>query len=156
MGMTNDQLQRWAQLAEILGGLAVLVTLIFIGLEIRSNTAVNRATSYAELLYEINEWAMTTRSNPDQMADILALSDYQSGSLSPEDFRKMNQTMSSLWRVYDTAYYYYRYGLLGEAEWQRFASSMCTSGAQNPDVWEDMYRPRISVEFANFLEDHCK
>jgi hypothetical protein len=39
------KLSKWAQMAEIIGGVAIIASLIFIGLEVRENTRVTMLTS---------------------------------------------------------------------------------------------------------------
>ena len=43
--MSNDRLQKWALIAEVIGAVAVVISLIFVGIELRSNTEATRAAT---------------------------------------------------------------------------------------------------------------
>ena len=58
--MNNENLQRWALVAEIVGGIAVVLSLIFVGLQIKQsseetalNTRALQATAYQNLIAQI-------------------------------------------------------------------------------------------------------
>ena len=51
----NQKLSDWASIAEIISGIAVVVTLIFLIAGIRENTAVLRGSSYSNTLESLNQ-----------------------------------------------------------------------------------------------------
>jgi len=51
----NQKLSDWASIAEIISGIAVLVTLVFLVLEIRAGTNVTRASMYGDILDSLVE-----------------------------------------------------------------------------------------------------
>ena len=52
----NQKLSDWASIAEIVSGIAVVITLVFLVLGIRENTEVMRATSFASSIDTLNEF----------------------------------------------------------------------------------------------------
>ena len=51
----KKSLAEWASIAEILGAIAIVISLVFVGVQIRSNTAVTRAATFQQhMSNEIN------------------------------------------------------------------------------------------------------
>ena len=55
----NEKLQKYALIAEILGGIAVVVSLIYVGFQIQQNTTERRADSIESLNTGYREIALT-------------------------------------------------------------------------------------------------
>ena len=69
--MGTDNLQRWALIAEIVGGIAVVLSLIFVGLEIRQsseetlqNTRALEVSAYQDLISQISTMNMLIIEDP--------------------------------------------------------------------------------------------
>jgi hypothetical protein len=110
-----------SQLADIVASIAVLVTLVFLVAEVRQNTETARATSYAASMDGLTQWRLTMAGDPELAALWQA---YNFGGASPEDFR-LNLLVSTLWGIYENAYYSNQRGLMGESEWERFQRQIC-------------------------------
>ena len=52
--MKTIKLQEWALFAEVLGGIAIVITLIFLVLETRANTNAIQVQTYQSLTAELN------------------------------------------------------------------------------------------------------
>jgi hypothetical protein len=121
----KEKLQEYALFAEIVSSLAVLLTLIFLVIELRENTEVTRSTAFGNITEQLNNFRLTVNSEE-------LLSDVWRSYLS-EDFE--NQTEServrmggiviALLSIYEDAYYSYDYGIMGEREWSRFEPRIC-------------------------------
>jgi len=61
----NQKLSDLASLAEIVSGVAVVVTLVFLVIGIRDNADVTRFSVYSDLLNEINENERARINNPE-------------------------------------------------------------------------------------------
>ncbi len=62
------KLEKWALIAEIIGGVAIVLSLLFVGLEIRGNTQVARAEAYESNIDSINEWRLELIRDPRLVA----------------------------------------------------------------------------------------
>ncbi len=69
------KLQKWALLAEILGGIAVVVSLIFVGYQVQQsneqaalNTSALRLAAYQQLIEGISEFNIQTLQNAELRA----------------------------------------------------------------------------------------
>jgi hypothetical protein len=58
-------LQDLANLGEAIGGLAVLVTLVYLGLQLRLNTRAVRAATYQQVVEATSEWSAMMSQNDD-------------------------------------------------------------------------------------------
>jgi hypothetical protein len=58
-------LQTWANLGEALGGLAIVITLIYVGIELRLNTRSNKARTSYEGAHSWAEVTMGLMNDPD-------------------------------------------------------------------------------------------
>lgn len=58
-------LSSWASIALIVSGVAVVVTLVFLILEIKESTGVARVSVYGDLLERINQLELMQAQDPD-------------------------------------------------------------------------------------------
>jgi hypothetical protein len=65
----NQKLSDWASIAEIISAGAIVVSLIFVGTEIRRNTEAEYLLSYDRLSAEMTNWRMTLATNPETYAE---------------------------------------------------------------------------------------
>ena len=68
MPMNRSNIQNIAQVAEIVAGISIVVTLAFLAFEMRSNTDAIRAQTYQELMTQVNEWRGMTVVNEELSA----------------------------------------------------------------------------------------
>lgn len=149
------KLSAWAQIAEIVAAIGVVVGLVFLGLEVRENTEITRAATYDASIVRLNEWRTQVVRDPDVSRLYLAYTEATTGALNAEDAFRLQVLLTSLWGVYETAFYSRDYGLLGESEWGRFAVQICEHRGLNLPVWDDIVAPRITTPFLGFVEESC-
>ena len=152
-------LKKAALLAEVVGGLAVVLTLIALILEVRENTNIVRASAYNQNIDSLNAWRM----NISQSKELSRLyQQYVTGQTSEwtddEEFR-LWLVINQVWGVYEKAYYASQYGILGPQEWRRFERQMCASESQivglNSAQRRAMTRFFWTEEFAKFVKATC-
>ena len=68
--MKKLELSDWASIAEVIGAIAVVVSLIYVGFQISANTAEIRASNRQHLINRSGEATLTAASNP-QLAKAL-------------------------------------------------------------------------------------
>ena len=156
--MDRTKLQDFSLVAEIVAALAVIVTLAFLALEMRSNTDAIRAQTYTELMAQINDWRTLTVTDPSISALIGKRDKEGWEGLSSDEERRMWYRSIVLWGVYESAFYARDRGILGEDEWQRFEIAMCRRYRHRLD-W-DPVGPRkmaslLTPRFAQYVESAC-
>ena len=158
--MDNKELQKWALIAEIVGGLAVVVTLIFLVFEVRANSNLIRANAFDQNMQSLLDWRMdliSTNEGLEMAAERWSLGDI--------DNARRNLTFQTLWNLYEKAYYAHEYELIGDAEWERFDYNICENyRVEVRDLnWnvgiigteETGLAQRLTSEFVQYVESMC-
>ena len=153
--MSRMTLSAWAHVAEIVAALGVIIGLVFLSLDVRENTEITRSAAYGQSIDRLNEWRANVVRDPDVSRLYLAYSESKTGELNREDSFRLQLLLTSLWGVYETAFYARDYGLLGPAEWGRYEVQMCDHRGLNVEDWNRVVAPRITEPFRRFLEASC-
>ena len=110
--------------AEIIGGAAVIVTLIFLVIETRENTKAVQAQSHLALTSGLNR--IREKLFDPEVAGILANAlQKRAAPESPRDALIYRQIFEAAFSIYESAYYANRKGVLDESEWTRFDQAVC-------------------------------
>jgi len=153
------KLSEWASIAEIVSGLAVVITLIVLVLGIRENTEVTRASAFDRNMESVNQFRMEIAKDPEltrlwysqfNLPGLLEGGDAQ--SQTAEGRRVMLAQV--FWGILEKTYYAYQYGLIGDDEWVRFGVGICA--ARTGPEWEDWQRTVqfvLSPRFIEFVEE---
>ncbi len=154
----NRQLSDWASIAEIISGLAVVATLIFLALGIRENTEVTRAAAYERNIDSVNQWRLALASDPGMVRSWGVYNDVFDAEATDAEIERLrfNLILNVLWGVYEKSYYATQYGTMAPSEWRRFERQLCPNRANalESDLWERM-APLYTDEFANYVESLC-
>ena len=115
----NSRLAEWASVAEIFGAIAIVISLIFVGLQIRDNTVAIQAATYQEHLgFELNH--LTAAATDQVLADSYAIG-AQGGDLnglSEEDAARAGWLWLATYRLYEGFYLQYLRGTLSPEDWE--------------------------------------
>ena len=112
----NQKLSNWASIAEIISGVAVVVTLVFLIVELRGNTEEIRAATLTTVAANNQTNILTLLSNPE-LADIV-YRDLQGEDLSPFDNFRVSQYYGLLFRSTEQSFIAFRAGRLEEEIFQ--------------------------------------
>lgn len=116
------KLEKWALIAEIVGGIAIVVSLIFVGFEVRQNTQATQIAAYQQLINGISEFNTQTLANPELRAVRIKLdAGTRIEELNPDEQQVINAFLYLAYRNGDMAYMQYRSGIIGE---ERLISGM--------------------------------
>jgi len=158
--MNSEKLHTWALVAEIVGGIAVVLTLLFLALQVRENSNLIRANAFADNMQSIIDWRIAAVSDEEAVETISKR--FNQGDTEALRYNFWFQTM---WNIYEKTYYTYQYGLIGEAEWQRFYDNICANYSMevSNNVWRagnsygasgGLYS-RLTPEFGEYVETNC-
>lgn len=117
--MEHRTIQDWASIAEIAGAVAIVVSLIYVGFELRENTrAVEAQTRQAFAAQDLAFF----ESALDRTVVARAIAKLQSGKKLSELEQSQLETREHLnFRIFEHAYYQYQKGTLEQSEWDRYA-----------------------------------
>ena len=152
----KKSLSEWASLAEVISGIAVVVTVIFLIVEIRTSTEVTRASMYANNMNTLIEWRNLLIEDRDTAR---LWESYTAGRFHEEDTTdqlRMLQLVASNINIYENAFYARQYGVLGLSEWTRFQRMSCVQYnwiIQSP--LSESIEMVTTDQFRAFLQENC-
>ena len=154
----KDKLQVWALIAEIVSGVAIVITLIFLVVSVRDETRATRTLVYEDLLSGLNEFYNVLMQDEELASLWLAGRELGSVDLSDEEVRKLTLMFRNVMRILDAGFSASQYGTLGEPEGDRILASACNTyeilETVNARVEPDIFVP-ISPRFREFLANSC-
>lgn len=153
-------LQAWALVAEIIGGVSIVITLAFLVIETRENTNAIQAQTYQSLTAELNDVRIVYANNIQAISD--ARNEESSTGLAPELVRlKALHILGAKWGVYESAFYARERNVLGDLEWNRFETTICSNLNIDSAFWGQnstqpgYLRIGLTEHFAEFVENTC-
>ncbi len=135
-------LKKWALISEIVGAIAIVVSLIFVGLQVRDTSSAAYADTYDRLLADLGYWRMELATSPDAMRGWQAMSNPDGAeNQDPVVFQAGRFAIEAVVQIYERAYFAHFYGRLNDEEWGRFQRRMC-----NPQFHQLWVRANLNGE----------
>ena len=106
---------------EIIGGIAVILSLLVVAYEIRQNTTALQATAMQESTSILREQVMILATNPE-LSRLMA-SKYD--ELDPDEQRRVKWSSRSFWFGYQGQFRQWQLGLLPDEEWTFWFRIIC-------------------------------
>jgi hypothetical protein len=153
----NQKLSDWANLAQIASGIAVVVTLVFLILDLRENTDVTRAAMYQQSSVSLTEFRRDIMRDPELARLYSAFLNNQAEGIDGVDRVRLNQLVLNNFQISENAFFARRYGLLGNAEWSRFERSICGNYAAARSAKLTGTLQRVMTEdFMDYIAVSCE
>ena len=152
------KLKKWALIAEIGSGIAVVVTLFFLIVGISENTNATRAAVYGDVIDGLNDLETMRLANPALgHAWRLFIRDSDVTSLEETERLDLFAYLQILIRNYEKAYYNSRYGVIGASEWNHFQTGICQiySAAQRTELGLVFEIGGTNADFQAYVHDAC-
>lgn len=151
--MNNERIRNWAHVAEIVSGVAVLITLIFLILEIRGNSDLIRANTFNRSIESLIDYRMQIASNEESLRVMT-----EHWGIDNADLLRRQLLVVNLWSIYEKTYFSRQYGLVGPAEWERFESRICgyVKRENGLEFWNDNTARFLTDEFRNYVISRCQ
>ena len=140
-------LESWAYVAEIIGAVAVVASLIYVGIQIRDSNRVNQANARHQISEFVLQVSMFQAQHADRIAEI-----ERKTELGESDrlFRWWNHMLFMLHA--ETYYHHYELGLMQPGHWNgyvRYVEGYVVSPGF-VEFWADV-GPAFSRDFANWV-----
>ena len=145
-------LEALANIGEFVSSLAVLISLVYLAIQIRKSTETARMSTYQAIVSDFGAANQALASSPE-LAGIYveALENYD--KLEPNDRARMSQMFYMTFRYFENMFYQHQKGYLEEDVWTGWARLMVTyfhrPGFQ---AWWRLRRDVFSGSFVQFLE----
>jgi hypothetical protein len=141
-------LEQYVQSAELIASVAVVVSIIYLGLQIRQGTRVNSATARHAISQFALEFSMFKAEHADRLAKVTKETDLSDGDLT---FRWWNHMMVVLHA--ETYFHHYELGLMPSKHWNGYFRNvrgyLSTPGVR--DFWADV-GPAFSFDFSKWVD----
>jgi hypothetical protein len=141
------------EIGEVVAILGVVLSLLFVGLQLRQNALVSRTSAYQELGIAMAEgWRL--RASDRELNDLV----YRAGSTDPDDWSKLTDSdirrvralVLSTLRIYQSAYLEVQEGLLRPEALEDLGIDAFRETRLLQNMWPSV-RGGLSVEFADYL-----
>jgi hypothetical protein len=162
--LSNDRLQRWALAAEIVGGLAVVISLAVVAFELNQstnqaelNTNALEISAYQDLVAGISDLNSVVIEDPE-FARIMGLAQAGSKELTQEEIRRFSTHSMNVFRHGDMAYFQYEKGAIDK---ERLDSALAivfsrlTSSSIARERWETS-KANFVNSYVNYIESSIK
>ena len=159
--MANERLQKWALVAEIASAVAVVVSLIFLALQIKDgneqaklNTEAVRASTLQQHLRQHSMYVLEQANNAE-LAAIIIKGYAGLDSLSQQELAQYGPFVTNQMRNHFAAHELMRTGLLPSGHWQTFAAALERSMHRSKGVRElwAQRRNEFPEEFRKLVDD---
>jgi len=162
--MKNEYLQTWALVAEIIGGIAVVLSLIFVGFQIQQsseeiamNTRALEATAYQNLIAQIESMNTLVIQDPE-FADLYnRMMNRESPTNSVERQRIVAFIIMAI-RHGDLAFKQYQNELLTKESLDSVLTPLLAFlQLMRPakPIWEQ-FRPALNADYVNYIDEQIK
>lgn len=141
-------LEQYVPIAELIASVAVVVSIIYLGLQVRQGTRVNSATARHAISQFALEFSMFKAAHADRLAKVTNEVDLSEGDLT---FRWWNHMMVFLHA--ETYFHHYELGLMPAKHWNGYVryvkGYLVTPGVR--DFWVDV-GPAFSLDFSKWVD----
>lgn len=153
------KLQEWALVAEIVGAIAVVVSVLYVGLEVRQNSATLEAASFQAVSDSLTDFTASIGRGAELTRIYTAgLAEGRSG-LTDSEWNQFNLLMVAMVRRLENAYFQDQQGFIPEDQWDGLSKAydfvVLTPGGRewlsDPDT-RDLY----ADSFIEFIEDRAQ
>jgi hypothetical protein len=149
-------LEQIASIASIIASAAVVISLIFIGLQLRQNAHLTRMAAAQTSAMLLSENYGRVVEDPS-LAELLTRSEIKSiDDFSRADRLRLSNFLSISFRHYEVLHIHRRYGIFEEELWLG-SKTRLQATLQSPTIrqWWDSTRHVYSKSFVGFVDELC-
>jgi len=139
-----SKLERYAHIAEIAGAITVVLSVLYLGYEIRRNTATAEVASAQNLMaldQQMSTWLMDPR-----ISSIVVKARNDLASLSEEERETFRIVVWSGLGIWEHAYFSHEMGIVDVHSWTIWNTSICT--------W--MERSWLEIDYLELSEENFR
>jgi len=145
-------LESLGNLGEFISSIAVLISLVYLAIQIKKNTETERTSTYQSIVSDFGNMNQSMASDPDlTFLYVKAMEDF--AALDAAEKARISQTFYMTFRYFENMYYQHRRGYLEAELWVGWQRLMLTYFARPGfQTWWKARREVFSEPFADFLE----
>jgi len=150
----------YVEIAQLLGGLGdfvaaivIVITLIYLALQVRQNTNALHAQSRQTVLSSAQTGLFAMMDNPD-----IHLSIVKTESLTPHEHVKLHFWLAAFMRLREFSWLQYRNGIIDDDQWstELVIIQSVLSSKRARVWWKSVGRQIYGARFAEFVDDALK
>ncbi len=147
--MTLNEL---GNIGEFVSSIGVIVSLIYLALQIRKNTDTERVSTYQSVVSDFGSLNRTMSSNPELSSlYVKAMEDF--GGLRSDEKARVSQLFFASFHYFENMFYQNQKGYLEDDVWRGWKRLMLTYHERPGfQIWWSVRRDVYSEAFCNFLE----
>ena len=146
-------LQELASIAEILGAVGVIGSLIFVGWQIRENTIATKAHIHEQVTQNYLSWLNSAIANPEAYATGIRATEADFSNLSDREKTVFFGTALGFFKHFELMYVQNRKGIMDEEIWEAWRAYILMYFHQpGVQVWWKSRKEAFIPEFREFLE----
>ena len=147
------KLEKWALGAEIASGVAVVITLALLIVEIRSSTKATRVATYENISSDLSSFDIAIARDPDLAR--LFWERHEGSDLNEVDAGRRFMLNRAAARSFETAYFAFVNGSLEQTQWERFERNMCGLWRIASPEEQSAYANNLTDEFVSYVDVQC-
>ena len=141
--MTLEQL---AYLAELVGVILVIASLVYVAQQLRQNSDIMRAESRNQILHGHQQELFTLVQNPDIWKGI-------SDEEMDDESVRLNMWLTASLRAREHEWFQYRHGALDKSAWESYSTAIPLALAnERTRAWWSVMRPAYDKEFVETVD----
>lgn len=142
-------------LVESSGAVAVLLGLLFVGLELRQNTEAVEAATFQSLTDASNDFIMAIAGD-GELSDIYFRGLSDPNKLDEAEAQRFFMVLRSFWVRMQNVYSQWQRGTLSDEDWKLYEAVICGDLSEDVDSGTQMtfddHRSILSAEFQQFVD----
>lgn len=146
--------EKWARLsvlAELIGAVAVVLSLMYVAVEIRQNTQAVQSATYQELVARSNEF-LVVLAQDSTLTDIWLRGEADLSSLTDTEGQRYWWIVQAYWRNMENAFRQHERGMLGDLEYGVYVRLTCSPKAPGRRLGWRTHSATLSPDFIRFVE----
>lgn len=138
-------------IGDFISGVGVIVTLIYLAMQIRQNTMATKADSYQAVVTSTAEWSREISLN-EEMCDILNRGAVDYASLNGVERTRFNLAMSSYFRNMENLHQKFITGAVDASLWTGWANrTHAFINSPGTRAWWELNASAFSADFGAFI-----
>jgi hypothetical protein len=143
-------------IAELLGAIGVIASLVYLATQIRQNTRSVQGAAYQSLV--VGQQALQSVSYDSETAEIIRRGMQDGSQLSETEAFRFNWLISGVVQGYENAMYQFETGMLAPERWQSQIANLRWFLA-SPGVrawWSTFYKEHLAADFVRLVDEEIR
>jgi len=156
IAMKRPSLNQLANLAEVVAAAAIVISLVYVGKELRANTAAVEAVSLQSIT-NASSASMLAVVESRELAEVRLQGDRDPSQLSEADRLRYLLYQRQMWLHFQNVWTQWKLGVFPDDVWVGYRHVICDDMVGTPaekQWWREVHRYALSEDFA-FLVESC-